>query len=108
MTISCNTIKDLLALYHDGVCSTETKQLVEEHLKTCESCQAELKAIQQTMPEYHLQQNLNEAEPIRNLSKTWHKGMLKSAFKGILFATVVIAAFFFILLFFAEFRFVPA
>lgn len=38
MSISCNIIKDLLPLYHDKVCSEETKRAVEEHIKTCPSC----------------------------------------------------------------------
>lgn len=31
-------INDLLPLYIDGVCSEESKKLVEEHMKTCDSC----------------------------------------------------------------------
>ncbi len=35
----CNLIKDLLPLYHDEVCSRESKDAVEEHLAECEACQ---------------------------------------------------------------------
>jgi len=38
MNISCDIIKDLLPLYHEEVCSAESKQLVEEHLINCENC----------------------------------------------------------------------
>ena len=38
MSISCEIIKDLLPLYHEGVCSIESKKLVEEHLSECDSC----------------------------------------------------------------------
>ena len=31
-------VQDLLPLYHDGVCSDESRAAVEEHLKTCEDC----------------------------------------------------------------------
>ncbi len=34
----CEMIQDLLALYHDGVCSEETSKVVEEHLSRCEVC----------------------------------------------------------------------
>lgn len=34
----CGMIKDLLPLYIDGVCSEESRQLVEEHMKECDTC----------------------------------------------------------------------
>jgi len=34
-------VKDLLPLYIDDVCSAESKELVEEHLKQCKECTAE-------------------------------------------------------------------
>ncbi|MBQ8518959.1 MAG: zf-HC2 domain-containing protein [Agathobacter sp.] len=36
--INCNIIKDLLPSYIDELCSTESKQLVEEHFEECVSC----------------------------------------------------------------------
>lgn len=41
MNIPCSIIKDLLPLYHDNVCSEDTKRVVEEHLKTCPDCRGE-------------------------------------------------------------------
>lgn len=38
MKIPCSIAKDLMPLYHDGVCSDETKAAVEEHLDDCASC----------------------------------------------------------------------
>ena len=38
MKYSCDVIKDLLPLYHDEVCSEDTKKLVEDHLAECEKC----------------------------------------------------------------------
>ena len=34
----CPLVLDLLPLYLDGVCSPETTVIIEEHLKTCDSC----------------------------------------------------------------------
>ncbi len=34
----CDMIQDLLALYHDGVCSEESRAAVEQHLGECEKC----------------------------------------------------------------------
>ncbi|MEG1993978.1 MAG: zf-HC2 domain-containing protein [Oscillospiraceae bacterium] len=41
MNISCKIIEDLLPLYVDGVCSEESKRLVEEHIRTCPTCKKE-------------------------------------------------------------------
>lgn len=34
----CNIIRDLLPLYVDGVCSVESRELVEDHLARCPAC----------------------------------------------------------------------
>lgn len=36
--ISCDVAKDLMLPYLDGICSGESKELVEDHLKECASC----------------------------------------------------------------------
>ncbi|WP_343208771.1 zf-HC2 domain-containing protein [Anaerolentibacter hominis] len=42
MKSSCAVIRDLLPLYYDQVCSKESRELVEEHVKECEACREEL------------------------------------------------------------------
>ncbi|MCM1570056.1 MAG: zf-HC2 domain-containing protein [Roseburia sp.] len=44
--ISCNVTKDLLPPYLDKVCSDETRELVEEHLRECASCREFMQALQ--------------------------------------------------------------
>lgn len=39
--ISCDIIRDILPLYLDDVVSDDTKELVEEHLETCDRCKRE-------------------------------------------------------------------
>lgn len=39
--ISCNIIRDILPLYLDDVVSDDTRELVEEHLETCDACRME-------------------------------------------------------------------
>ena len=34
----CEIIKDLLPMYIDGLCSSTSNTLVEQHLATCEHC----------------------------------------------------------------------
>lgn len=36
--IDCNVISDLLPLYVDAVCTKQSADIVEEHIKTCEKC----------------------------------------------------------------------
>lgn len=39
MKYPCNLVKDLLPLYHDGVCSEESTEVVEQHLAECKECE---------------------------------------------------------------------
>jgi hypothetical protein len=43
---SCEIIKDLLPLYKDEVVSASSIEMIEEHLKNCENCKAELDKLQ--------------------------------------------------------------
>lgn len=38
MKITCDIIGDLMSLYIDDVCTEDTKEAVEEHIKKCSSC----------------------------------------------------------------------
>lgn len=40
MKIPCGMIQDLLPLYEDGVCSPDSREAVEEHLRTCDTCRS--------------------------------------------------------------------
>lgn len=44
--ITCHTIQDLLPLYVEQVLSEDSVELVEEHLKECADCRAELHRMQ--------------------------------------------------------------
>lgn len=107
MKISCEIIKDLLPLYHDGVCSNDSKTMIEEHLTYCDSCKAELQAIDDQLPINNAEKNLNEAETVKNLSRRWKYGMKKSLLKGILTSILVIALIALVLYCFIDIRFLP-
>lgn len=47
MKYSCGIIRDLLPLYHDGVCAGESAQAVEEHLADCEACREQYQALKE-------------------------------------------------------------
>lgn len=38
MNLKCTVIEDLLPLYIDGICSEDTKELIEKHLTECPAC----------------------------------------------------------------------
>lgn len=46
MKVHCNVVQDLMPLYADGVCSKESGELIEAHLRVCELCRNELQMIQ--------------------------------------------------------------
>ncbi len=91
MKTSCEVIKDLLPLYHDGVCSIESKALVDEHLAVCESCVSELAAMEGSLPLDIAKHNFQEAQAVQKLAKKWRSGMWKSVLKGALFAVLAIS-----------------
>lgn len=49
MKDKCGVINDLLPLYVDGICSEESKQMVEEHLAECEMCKKEMDMLKSDM-----------------------------------------------------------
>ena len=107
MKISCEIIKDLLPLYLDGVCSNDSKTLLEEHFAECDNCKAELQAMKEVLLMKHKEQNLTEAEAIKKLSWRWKKGMMISLLKGILITLLVIAAAALVLYLFMDIRVSP-
>ncbi len=61
---SCDMIQDLLALYHDGVCSAESRAAVEQHLSECEACSS-------------IAKQLDNSEIEENISRQAH-GVIKN------------------------------
>lgn len=46
--LSCNVIRDLIPVYVDDICSTETSAIVEEHLQDCNACRNLVEMIKET------------------------------------------------------------
>lgn len=91
MKVSCNIIKDLLPLYHDDVCSLESRALVKEHIETCESCRAELEKYDIELdvinPESH--SNMEDAKAISNLAKKWKRDKRRSFLLGTILVSII-------------------
>jgi len=86
MTISCDIIKDLLPLYYDHVCSEKSSKLVEEHLKTCDICSAELQKIDMDIKGVNPMEN---TKPIRAIAVKWKQDKLSAFLKGILLISIL-------------------
>ena len=46
--MKCEVVRDLLPLYDEKLCSTESAALVEEHIKTCAACKGLLEKLPKT------------------------------------------------------------
>lgn len=79
MKISCGIINDLLPLYHDNICSEESRIIVQEHLKTCESCRA---LLDQMDEDFCYKEKNIEIEPARQAARALNKSKAKSFLKG--------------------------
>lgn len=84
----CKIVRDLLPLYQDGVCSEESKQMVEEHISCCEDCKKELQMMNETINASHPQ--IKDEAIIEAASTAWKKGKKKAFRKGAIIALIVV------------------
>ena len=80
MNYPCGIIRDLLPLYHDDVCSTETRNAVEKHCAGCADCRKILNNLD-SMPEPY--EMAKEVEPLRPIQKKWNHERKKSLWIGL-------------------------
>ncbi len=59
MKDTCGIVKDLLPLYHDDVCSSSSKILVEEHLEECDTCRSEMEKLNNDIFDLRIQKERN-------------------------------------------------
>ena len=90
MNISCKVIKDLLPLYADTVCSEDSKILVEEHLKTCESCKKELYNMKTDITSPRSEEfEKDKVKVLSKFAKNYNTKKRKTFLYGILICAVV-------------------
>ena len=80
MNYPCGIIRDLLPLYHDDVCSTETRNAVEKHCAGCADCRKILNDLD-SMPEPY--EMAKEVDPLRPIQKKWNHERKKSLWIGL-------------------------
>lgn len=70
MKNECDIVGDLLFSYNDDVLSNTSKELVEQHLKSCEKCQSILEEIRQ---DNNNNKQIKEIDFFRNIKKKLNK-----------------------------------
>ena len=87
MKLSCDVARDLLPLYHDGVCSDESRALVEEHLNGCPGCAAMLRQLRGEIELPH--ESPDDQAALAQIERTVRKGKKRAWIRG---AAAVLAA----------------
>ena len=77
MKLCCNVTRDLLPLYHDGVCSDESRALVEAHLDECAECGAILKELRGEIEVPH--ESPDDQAVLKKLGKNVKRAWLRGA-----------------------------
>lgn len=88
MKTPCELVRDLLPLYHDGVCSDVSKEIVDAHLSCCAECR-KLRSSLNT--EIEAEKEIETARPLISMSHRWKQAMKRSALKGIGITVLVFA-----------------
>lgn len=81
MKIPCEMVRDLLPLYHDGVCSEVSNTLVEAHLQECGDCREVLAEIEAEIQVPKLE--TEKAEPLVSIKLNWEKQTRRAKLKYI-------------------------
>lgn len=80
MNYPCEMIRDLLPLYHDDVCSPESRRAVEAHCAGCAGCRRILEELN-TEPESEAL--TREAQPLAPIRKRWNRERRKALWIGL-------------------------
>jgi len=87
MKLSCRVAEDLLPLYHDEVCSAESRALVEEHLAECEACRELLRKMDD---EVKVNQKKDDMKPLAGIRSEWLRIRKKSLIRGVLITAAAV------------------
>lgn len=87
MNYPCGLIRDLLPLYHDDVCSPESRNAVDAHCSECPDCKKMLEALN-TAPEP--QKNMEDVAPLSPIQKRWNREKKKFLWIGLGIALILV------------------
>ncbi|MFD1019848.1 zf-HC2 domain-containing protein [Thalassobacillus hwangdonensis] len=85
MKISCNVIRDILPLYAEDMASQDTRDLVEDHIASCENCKKRLEEMR-TFEEPPVDTDI---APLRNIQNSLRRKKLQT----IIFSVMVTLVF---------------
>ena len=96
MNYPCNLIQDLLPLYLDGVCSEESKTVVEQHLLKCPNCRKYYSAMREAdeiiIVPPNAEREIQKATSFQSIKKTlFRKQILIAAVSIIVLAIIAFA-----------------
>lgn len=95
MKIFCNTVRDLLPLYLDNVCSLESREIVEDHLEICPNCREYLTSLQVPCEQTDMPKSSEyENKKISSFREVRHKIVKKQAVSVLLTLLLVIIILF--------------
>ena len=81
MKLDCEVIRDLLPLYAEHMASPASTALVEEHLRECEACRAELEQMLQPVP---VQPEPQPDAPLKGIRASLRKKSILTAAAAVL------------------------
>lgn len=86
MKITCEVVRDLLPLVHDGVASGDSRKLVEEHIRGCSACRAAWEQMDSEEP--NKDRNREEAAMLQKTASIWKKNKAAAFFAGALIVSL--------------------
>lgn len=87
--MNCKIVQDLLPLYHDGVCSRESRAAVETHLAGCEACRKLLADVDAPLPETGVKRIDGGKAAVEKIAREWKRGKWRSWLRGAAAALLV-------------------
>ena len=72
MKVTCNIIKDLMPSFVDEICSEDSKNLIYEHIQSCEQCKEFLESMKKPLQSVELsveKDKLKAQKPFKKINK---------------------------------------
>ncbi len=102
--LPCAVAEDLLPLYHDMVCSEESRALVEEHLAACGHCREVLSRMDYDVVS---PSSADEMKPLVGLRSAWLRLRKKALLKGVIATAAAVSCLVGALFVMNDWKFIP-
>lgn len=89
--MNCSVFRDLLPIYLEGLCSSETEKLMEEHADQCEACKKQMQELEQMQKEEARDPEWEKTiDPLRKVKKRIKHQKIALAFAAVLFLGLLV------------------